>query len=137
MQTTAARPANRTGKATLAFRRALAAVLAVAAVTAVGGATAATPPGQGLGEFPVMVECEGYGLTAVTTAGGSGPPASGPGWLAVSGQLTLVRSVTISVGGQVVFERSYGKKAGLGPAFTCTGTLPDGAVFSAEVVAVP
>ncbi len=114
------------------------AVLAVAlAVT--GGfaspATASPPPGNGLEPFPIVVECEGYGSTTVTVDRG-GLPGSGPGWLTVSGQLTLVQSVTISAGGQVVFAKTYGQKTGLGPTFTCSGTFPDGAVFSAEVVAV-
>lgn len=87
------------------------AVLAVALAVTAGFASPATasPPGKGLEAFPIVVECEGYGSTTVTVDRG-GLPGRGPGWLTVSGQLTLVQSVTITAGGQVVFAKTYGQK---------------------------
>lgn len=118
----------------------LRAVLAVAVVAhGVSGIAASpaggAPPGQGLVTTPFSIDCEQIGATTVTTIPG-GPPGTGPAWLTATGQLALVRAITVTSGGTVVFEKTYGANAGLEPTLTCTATLPNSFFLHAELVVV-
>jgi hypothetical protein len=114
--------------------------LALAGVALAASGVAATPaggapPGQGLVTTPFSINCEQIGATTVTTIPG-GPPGTGPAWLTVTGQLALVQAITVTGGAIVVFEKTYGAKAGLEPTLTCTATLPNGFFLQAELVIV-
>jgi hypothetical protein len=101
-------------------------------VQPVAGAEA--PPGKGLVAVPLTLTCaDGFTGTLVSIPGG--PPGSGPGWFE-DGSTRLARSVTLTLDGEVVFSKTYGRKAGLGPAIHCEGTLPEGIAVSSEVVIV-
>jgi hypothetical protein len=122
----------------LSSRSHLAVVVAVVALVASAVAASpagGAPPGQGLVTTPFNFTCEGIGATTVTTIRG-GPPGTGPAWITASGLLALVQEITITSGGTVIFEKTYGNKAGLGATFTCTATLPNGFFLEAELVAV-
>lgn len=111
------------------------AVVAVAASGAAAGPAEGAPPGQGLVTTPFDLNCEGIGATTVTTIPG-GPPGSGPAWITETGTLALVREITITNAGAVVFAKTYGNKTQLGPTFTCTAALPNGFFLEAELVVV-
>lgn len=111
---------------------ALAAVALAASGVAVGPAAGA-PPGQGLVSTPLSLDCEQIGATTFTTIRG-GPPGTGPAWLTATGQMALVQAITVTSGSAVVFEKTYGAKAGLEPTLTCTATLPNGFFLEAELV---
>ncbi len=114
---------------------AAAAVAVSASVAAVSPAHGA-PPGQGLVAIPFTFNCGGgIGPTTVTTIPG-GPPGTGPAWITVNGVLALVQEITITDGGTVIFEKTYGNKAGLGATFTCTATLPNNLFLEAQLVTV-
>ncbi len=110
------------------------AVVALAASVAVSPAAGA-PPGQGLVTTPLVLNCEGAGETTVTTIPG-GPPGTGPAWVTTTGVLALVREITVTNAGNVVFAKTYGNKTPLGATFTCTATLPNGFFFEAELVTI-
>ena len=119
-------------------RSRMAVVVAVVALAASGAAVSravAAPPGEGLVTTPFTLVCEGIGATTVTTIPG-GPPGTGPAWITATGLLALVQEITIANGGTVIFEKTYGNRAGLGATFTCTATLPNGFFLEAELVAV-
>lgn len=113
--------------------------LAVAALSSLAlmlaGPSVAAPPGEGLITSTFDFTCEGIGATTFTSVPG-GPPGTGPAWATANGVLNLVREITISDGGTVVFQKQYGTKAGLGASFSCTATLPNGFLLEAELVAV-
>jgi hypothetical protein len=114
--------------------------LALAGVALAASGVAATPaggapPGQGLVTTPFSINCEQIGATTVTTIPG-GPPGTGPAWLTATGQLALVQAITVTSGAIVVFEKTYGAKAGLEPTLTCTAALPNGLFLQAELVIV-
>ena len=123
-------------------RRCAAAVGTLAMVVVMGGALPAqasdrVPDGQGLGIFGVfdcgdpLGEVEVFGAPAVEAATaylidteGSGP------------HVVVTRFEASSAGGEVFFEKNFGKKAGL-TTFTCTQTGELGDVFTLTVAVVP
>jgi hypothetical protein len=109
-----------------------AAVIAVAAVPA----SARVPGGQGLGIFGLF-DCEGlgvvevFGAPAVEAANSYliGPEGTGP-------HVVATRFEFKSAAGEVLFEKNFGKKAGL-TTFNCTQTGDLGDVFTLTVAVVP
>jgi hypothetical protein len=108
-----------------------AAVIAVAAVPA----SANVPGGQGLGIFGVFdcgdFDAEVYGAPAVEAANAYLLDTDGNGPHVVATRFELK-----SAAGDVLFEKNFGKKAGL-TTFTCTQTGDFGDVFTLTVAVVP
>jgi hypothetical protein len=111
------------------------ALIAVAAVPA----SARVPGGQGLASFGFPTCDHGLGVVELF-----GPPA-GPaasGYLIVDEETSLhaiARRFELTAGGEVVFEKNFGKKAGLS-TITCTETLEDPeetTVFTLTAAIVP
>jgi hypothetical protein len=110
-----------------------AAVIAVAAVPA----SASVPGGQGLGIFGLF-DCgerlgvvEVYGAPAVEAANAYLLDTDGDG-----PHVVATRFEFKSAGGEVFFEKNFGKKTGL-TTFTCTQTGDLGDVFTLTVAVVP
>lgn len=110
-----------------------AAVIAVAAVPA----SASVPGGQGLGIFGLfdcgdpLGEVEVFGAPAVEAANAYLIDAEGTGRHVVATRYELK-----SAAGEVLFEKNFGKKAGL-TTFNCTQTGDLGDVFTLTVAVVP
>jgi hypothetical protein len=110
-----------------------AAVIAVAAVPA----SASVPGGQGLGIFGLfdcgdpLGEVEVFGAPAVEAANAYLIDTEGTGPHVVATRFELK-----SAAGEVVFEKNFGKKAGL-TTFNCTQTGDLGDVFTLTVAVVP
>ncbi len=107
-----------------------AAVIAVAAVPA----SAHVPGGQGLGIFGIFdcgnFDAEVYGAPAVEAANAYLLNTSG------TGPHVVATRFEFTSGGEVVFEKNFGTKAGL-TAFTCTQTGDFGEVFALTFAVVP
>ncbi len=109
------------------------ALLAVAAVPASAG----VPGGQGLGIFGVfdcgdpLGEVEVFGAPAVEAANAYLIDTDGNGPHVVAARFELK-----SAGGEVFFEKNFGKKAGL-TTFDCTQTGDLGDIFTLTVAIVP
>jgi len=82
-----------------------------------------TPPGKGL-VSGIPTSCDNNTTMTVTIVRG-GPPGIGPAWFD-DGTHTVAQSVTLVVGGQVVYEAQWGKKIGQLPVVTCGGPFPWG-----------
>ena len=109
-----------------------AAVIAVAAVPA----SARVPGGQGLGIFGLF-DCEGLGVVEVF--GAPAESASNFYLLDTDGtgpHVVATRFEQKSAAGDVLFEKNFGKKAGL-TTFNCTQTGDLGDVFTLTVAVVP
>ena len=110
-----------------------AAVIALAA----GPASARVPGGQGLGIFGVfdcgdpLGEVEVFGAPAVEAANAYLIDTEGTGPHVVATRFELT-----SAAGEVLFEKNFGKKAGL-TTFNCTQTGDLGDVFTLTVAVVP
>jgi hypothetical protein len=110
-----------------------AAVIAVAAVPA----SASVPGGQGLGIFGLfdcgdpLGEVEVFGAPAVEAANAYLIDTEGTGPHVVATRYELK-----SAAGEVLFEKNFGKKAGL-TTFNCTQTGDLGDVFTLTVAVVP
>ena len=110
-----------------------AAVIAVAAVPA----SASVPGGQGLGIFGLfdcgdpLGEVEVFGAPAVEAANAYLIDTDGNGPHVVATRFELK-----SAAGEVLFEKNFGKKAGL-TTFNCTQTGDLGDVFTLTVAVVP
>jgi hypothetical protein len=109
-----------------------AAVIAVAAVPASAG----VPGGQGLGIFGVF-DCDGLGEVEVFGA----PAESASNFYLLdtetgTGPHVVATRFEETVDGEVVFEKNFGKKAGL-TTFNCTQTGDFGDVFTLTVAIVP
>jgi hypothetical protein len=110
-----------------------AAVIAVAAVPA----SARVPGGQGLGIFGVfdcgdpLGEVEVFGAPAVEAANAYLIDTEGTG-----PHVVATRFEFKSAAGEVLFEKNFGKKAGL-TTFNCTQTGDLGDVFTLTVAVVP
>ncbi len=110
-----------------------AAVIAVAAVPA----SARVPGGQGLGIFGLfdcgdpLGEVEVFGAPAVEAANAYLIDTEGTGPHVVATRYELK-----SAAGEVLFEKNFGKKAGL-TTFNCTQTGDLGDVFTLTVAVVP
>jgi hypothetical protein len=110
-----------------------AAVIAVAAVPA----SASVPGGQGLGIFGLfdcgdpLGEVEVFGAPAVEAANAYLIDTEGTGAHVVATRYELK-----SAAGEVLFEKNFGKKAGL-TTFNCTQTGDLGDVFTLTVAVVP
>ena len=110
-----------------------AAVIAVAAVPA----SASVPGGQGLGIFGLfdcgdpLGEVEVFGAPAVEAANAYLIDTEGTGPHVVATRYELK-----SAAGDVLFEKNFGKKAGL-TTFNCTQTGDLGDVFTLTVAVVP
>ena len=110
-----------------------AAVVAVAAVPA----SASVPGGQGLGIFGLfdcgdpLGEVEVFGAPAVEAANAYLIETEGTGPHVVATRYELK-----SAAGEVLFEKNFGKKAGL-TTFNCTQTGDLGDVFTLTVAVVP
>jgi hypothetical protein len=110
-----------------------AAVIAVAAVPA----SASAPGGQGLGIFGLfdcgdpLGEVEVFGAPAVEAANAYLIDTEGTG-----PHLVATRYEFKSAAGEVLFEKNFGKKAGL-TTFNCTQTGDLGDVFTLTVAVVP
>ena len=110
-----------------------AAVIAVAAVPA----SASVPGGQGLGIFGLfdcgdpLGEVEVFGAPAVEAANAYLIETEGTGPHVVATRYELK-----SAAGEVLFEKNFGKKAGL-TTFNCTQTGDLGDVFTLTVAVVP
>jgi hypothetical protein len=110
-----------------------AAVIAVAAVPA----SASVPGGQGLGIFGLfdcgdpLGEIEVFGAPAVEAANAYLIDTEGTGPHVVATRYELK-----SAAGEVLFEKNFGKKAGL-TTFNCTQTGDLGDVFTLTVAVVP
>jgi hypothetical protein len=110
-----------------------AAVIAVAAVPA----SARVPGGQGLGIFGLfdcgdpLGEVEVFGAPAVEAANAYLIDTDGTGPHVVATRFELK-----SASGEVLFEKNFGKKAGL-TTFNCTQTGDLGDVFTLTVAVVP
>lgn len=110
-----------------------AAVIAVAAVPA----SASVPGGQGLGIFGLfdcgdpLGEVEVFGAPAVEAANAYLIDTEGTGPHVVATRYELK-----SAEGHVLFEKNFGKKAGL-TTFNCTQTGDLGDVFTLTVAVVP
>jgi len=110
------------------------ALIAVAAVPA----SARVPGGQAFESFG-LADCAGLGEVEIF-----GPPAepAATGYLVFQGEPGLHVVATqfeLTVDGDVVFSKSFGKKAGL-TTFPCTQTSEEGgetAVFTVTVAVVP
>ena len=109
------------------------ALVAVAAVPA----SARVPGGQGLGIFGVfdcgdpLGEVEVFGAPAVEAANAYLIDTEGNGPHVVATRYELM-----SAAGEVLFEKNFGKKAGLS-TFNCTQTGDLGDVFTLTVAVVP
>ena len=109
------------------------ALIAVAAVPA----SASVPGGQGLGIFGLfdcgdpLGEVEVFGAPAVEAANAYLIDTEGTGPHVVATRFELK-----SAGGDVLFEKNFGKKAGL-TTFNCTQTGDQGDVFTLTVAVVP
>jgi hypothetical protein len=111
-----------------------AAVIAVAAVPA----SARVPGGQGLGIFGVFhcddplgdFDAEVYGAPAVEAANAYLIDTNG------NGPHVVATRFEETVDGEVVFEKNFGKKAGL-TTFNCTQPVAPGDVFTLTVAVVP
>ena len=109
-----------------------AAVIAVA----VASASAHVPPGNGFISFGFPI-CDGLGEVELF-----GPPApeAASGYLIVddetSKHVVATRFELKSAGGEVLFEKNFGKKAGL-TTFNCTQTGDLGDVFTLTAAVVP
>ena len=109
-----------------------AAVIAVAAVPA----SASVPGGQGLGIFglfdcgPPLGEVEVFGAPAVDAANAYLLDTEG------TGPHVVATRFEFTSGGEVVFEKNFGKKAGL-TTFNCTQMGEFGDVFTLTVAVVP
>ena len=109
------------------------ALVAVAAVPA----SARVPGGQGLGIFGVfdcgdpLGEVEVFGAPAVEAANAYLIDTEGNGPHVVATRYELK-----SAAGEVLFEKNFGKKAGLSP-FNCTQMGDLGDVFTLTVAIVP
>jgi hypothetical protein len=110
-----------------------AAVIAVAALPA----SASVPGGQGLGIFGLfdcgepLGEVEVFGAPAVEAANAYLIDTEGTGPHVVATRYELK-----SAAGEVLFEKSFGQKAGL-TTFNCTQTGDLGDVFTLTVAVVP
>ena len=110
-----------------------AAVIAVAAVPA----SANVPDGQGMGIFGVfdcgdtLGEVEVFGAPAVEAANAYLIDTEGTGPHVVATRYELK-----SAAGEVLFEKNFGKKAGL-TTFNCTQTGELGDIFTLTVAIVP
>jgi hypothetical protein len=110
-----------------------AAVIAVA----VAPASARVPRGQGLGIFGVfdcgdpLGEVEVFGAPAVEAANAYLIDTEGDGPHVVATRFELK-----SAAGEILFEKNFGKKAGL-TTFNCTQTGDLGDVFTLTVAVVP
>ena len=110
-----------------------AAVIAVAALPA----SASVPGGQGLGIFGLfdcgdpLGEVEVFGAPAVEAANAYLIDTEGTGPHVVAARYELK-----SAAGEVLFEKNFGKKAGL-TTFNCTQTGDLGDVFTLTVAVVP
>jgi hypothetical protein len=110
-----------------------AAVIAVAAVPA----SASVPGGQGLGIFGLfdcgdpLGEVEVFGAPAVEAANAYLIDTEGTGPHVVATHYEFK-----SAAGEVLFEKNFGKKAGL-TTFNCTQTGDLGDVFTLTVAVVP
>jgi hypothetical protein len=110
-----------------------AAVIAVAAVPA----SASVPGGQGLGIFGLfdcgdpLGEVEVFGAPAVEAANAYLIDTEGTG-----PHVVATRYEFKSAAGEVLFEKNFGKKAGL-TTFNCTQTGDLGDVFTLTVAVVP
>lgn len=110
------------------------ALIALAAVPA----SARVPGGQGLASFG-FATCEDLGVVEIF-----GPPAdpAATGYLIIPeepGVHVVATRFELTFDGEVVFSKSFGKKAGL-TTFTCTQTFeePDGTgVFTLTAAVVP
>src|SRR3954447_22670698 len=128
-------------KGTLMFRRTrIALAAAVAALSlAVGAApaSASVPGGQGLGIFGLfdcgdpLGEGEVFGAPAAEAANAYLIDTEGTGPRVVATRYELK-----SAAGEVLFEKNFGKKAGL-TTFNCTQTGDLGDVFTLTVAVVP
>ena len=117
-----------------------------ATVTALGLAVGATPAsanvpdGQGLGIFGVfdcgdpLGEVEVFGAPAVSAA--NAYLIDTEGTVPIGPHAVLTRFEAKSPAGEVFFEKSFGKKAGL-TTFNCTQTGDLGDVFTLTVAVVP
>ena len=112
----------------------LAVVVALAGSAALAAPAGSAPPGEGLITSPFTFDCESVGTTTFTSVPG-GPPGTGPAWATSTGLLTLVEHIRVTDGAVVVFEKTYGNKAGRGDTFSCTATCP-ACLLEAELVAV-
>ena len=109
------------------------ALVALAAVPASAG----VPGGQGLGIFGVfdcgdpLGEVEVFGAPAVEAANAYliDPDGNGP-------HVVATRFEFKSAGGEVLFEKNFGQKAGL-TTFECTQTGDLGDIFTLTVAIVP
>ena len=110
-----------------------AAVIAVAALPA----SASVPGGQGLGIFGLfdcgdpLGEVEVFGAPAVSASNAYLIDTEGTGPHVVATRYELK-----SAAGEVLFEKNFGKKAGL-TTFNCTQTGDLGDVFTLTVAVVP
>jgi len=84
---------------------------------------AQAPAGKGL-VSGIPTSCDNNTTMTVTIVRG-GPPGIGPAWFD-DGTHTVAQSVTLVVGGQVVYEAQWGKKIGQLPVVTCGGPFPWG-----------
>jgi hypothetical protein len=104
-------------------------LLAIACVTALAMAAPASanvPRGRGLME-PFPATCDGMEIMVIQTRGGGATA-----W-ATTGEHVVLQSLSFETGGQVVFSKSLGVKAGLS-TFTCTAQLEeDGVMFDVTV----
>ena len=115
------------------------AMLCSAAVIAVGAvpASASVPGGQGLGIFGLfdcgdpLGEVEVFGAPAVEAANAYLIDTEGTGPHVVATRYELK-----SAAGEILFEKNFGKKAGL-TTFNCTQTGDLGDVFTLTVAVVP
>ena len=120
-------------------RIALSALLCTIALIAVAAvpASARVPGGQGLGIFGVfdcgdpLGEVEVFGAPAVEAANAYLIDTDGNGPHVVATRYELK-----SAAGEVLFEKNFGKKAGL-TTFNCTQTGELGDVFTLTVAVVP
>ena len=119
-------------------RIALAAAVAALSLAAVAAPTSANVPGgQGLGIFGVfdcgdpLGEVEVFGAPAVEAANAYLIDTEGTGPHVVATRYELK-----SAAGEVLFEKNFGKKAGL-TTFNCTQTGDLGDVFTLTVAVVP
>ena len=92
------------------------AALALAAAFA-APASADVPPGQS-DSFSLQAACDGQQVTLTT---------SGPNLWSSGGQHYVLKSLTVyPTDGGAPFTQDLGKKTGLAPYATCTGSWPDG-----------
>ena len=116
-------------------KKALASLVAVGslALAVAVPASASLPQGKGLpdkGEF----ECEGLGTIAVFG------PAGAPVGFTTSGLRLMARSAEGEFadpeGNMITFSKTYGRRAGLGPFYTCDQVF-EGGFLTVSVAIVP